>query len=61
MGCSCTDLARVWRAWAVGQVELGRRIPGVGVTAEVFAAVEARLGVVCARCSAAGPEVVART
>lgn len=53
MGCSCEVLASRWRVWAEGQAELGRRSPGLGMTPEVFALVEARLAEACDGCAAA--------
>lgn len=61
MGCSCTVLIRRWRSWAEGQVELERRVPGLGLPAEVFAVVEGRLAGVCGGCAGTGDEDVART
>lgn len=58
MGCSCTELTRRWRSWAEGQVQLARRVPGLGLSGEVFALVEARLAGVCDDCVEAGHEQV---
>ena len=56
MGCSCSVLIRRWCSWAQGQAALGRRVPGLGLTAEVFAVVEGRLAGVCDGCAGTGHE-----
>jgi hypothetical protein len=58
MGCSCSTLIRRWRSWAEGQVELERRIPGLGLSAEAFVVVEARLAGICDGCVGTGHEDV---
>jgi hypothetical protein len=58
MGCSCRTLIRRWRSWAEGQVELGRRVPGLGLTVEVFALVQGHLAGVCDGCAGIGHEVM---
>jgi hypothetical protein len=60
MGCLCPVLIRRWRSWAEGQAELERRVPGLGLSAEVFALVEARLAGVCDGCAGTGHEDVGR-
>ena len=61
LGCSCTTLAGLWRAWAGGQAELARQVPGVGLSAAAFAVVQARLAGGCDGCAAGGCEVMAGT
>ena len=60
MGCSCSTLICRWRSWAEGQVELARRVPGLGLTAAAFALVEGRLGGVCDGCVETGHEQMSR-